>query len=155
MQMQVDSTKIRKWREAHCWSQEHLAYMAGVSLRTIQRLENGESVSQETVMALAAALDVPPNALSIDAQAQAKEAAQAQSAKSKREANLGFWIHFVTYIGVIGLLFAINITSEREDLWAAWPAIGWGVGLFAHGAVVILTNRFSTDEIALKPLDRD
>ncbi|MEO1152227.1 MAG: 2TM domain-containing protein, partial [Pseudomonadota bacterium] len=66
--------------------------------------------------------------------------------KKRRDASLAFWIHLVTYIGVIALLFAINLNSKREGLWVVWPAIGWGVGVFAHGATVLLTNRLSNDE---------
>ena len=48
MQMQVNSEKIRRWREERCWSQEHLAEVSGISLRTVQRLENGGSTDLGT-----------------------------------------------------------------------------------------------------------
>ena len=50
--------RIRMLREARAWTQAHLADAAGVSLRTIQRLETVHSCSLETMLALAAALDV-------------------------------------------------------------------------------------------------
>jgi len=146
MEMKVDVEKIRNWREDRCWSQEHLADTAGVSLRTIQRLEKGEGVSRDTVMSLAAAFDVDVVALTVDVHRQAKEALLTQAIKKRRDASLAFWIHLITYIGVIALLFAINLNSKREGLWVVWPAIGWGVGVFAHGATVLLTNRLSNDE---------
>jgi transcriptional regulator with XRE-family HTH domain len=49
---------IRTLREARSWTQAHLADAAGVSLRTIQRLETVHSCSPETLLALAAALGV-------------------------------------------------------------------------------------------------
>jgi transcriptional regulator with XRE-family HTH domain len=49
---------IRTLREARAWTQAHLADAAGVSLRTIQRLETVHSCSPETLLALAAALDI-------------------------------------------------------------------------------------------------
>jgi transcriptional regulator with XRE-family HTH domain len=49
---------IRTLREARSWTQAHLAGAAGVSLRTIQRLETVHSCSPETLLALAAALGV-------------------------------------------------------------------------------------------------
>jgi transcriptional regulator with XRE-family HTH domain len=50
--------RIRELREARAWTQAHLADAAGVSLRTIQRLESLHSCSHETLLALAAALQV-------------------------------------------------------------------------------------------------
>ena len=49
---------VQKLREQKGWTQEHLAHASGMSLRTIQRLEAGKSVSKETIINVAAALDV-------------------------------------------------------------------------------------------------
>lgn len=49
---------IRRLRCERAWSQEHLAAVAGVSLRTVQRVETGFPCASETVQALAAALAV-------------------------------------------------------------------------------------------------
>jgi DNA-binding XRE family transcriptional regulator len=49
---------IRNLREARAWTQAHLAEAAGLSLRTVQRLESLHSCSNETLLALAAALEV-------------------------------------------------------------------------------------------------
>lgn len=58
--MQVNSARVRQLRESKAWSQEHLASCAGVSLRTVQRMEAEGRGSHETVMALASALGVTP-----------------------------------------------------------------------------------------------
>jgi transcriptional regulator with XRE-family HTH domain len=50
--------KVRGLREARSWTQQHLADAAGLSLRTVQRLEAMHSGSAETLLAVAAALDV-------------------------------------------------------------------------------------------------
>jgi transcriptional regulator with XRE-family HTH domain len=49
---------IRELREARAWTQAHLADAAGLSLRTVQRLESLHSCSHETLLSLAAALEV-------------------------------------------------------------------------------------------------
>jgi transcriptional regulator with XRE-family HTH domain len=49
---------IKKLRKQHHYSQEQLAMIAGVSLRTIQRIESGHSASLETLKSLAAAFEV-------------------------------------------------------------------------------------------------
>ena len=56
--MKVDATLVKRLREAKSWSQEHLATVAGVSHRTVQRVESDGTASLETRMALASALDV-------------------------------------------------------------------------------------------------
>jgi transcriptional regulator with XRE-family HTH domain len=57
--------KVRKLRERKAWTQEHLAKAADVSLRTVQRAEDGV-MSAETLSALAGALDLPVEQLSYD-----------------------------------------------------------------------------------------
>ncbi len=49
---------IKSLRLKHNWSQEHLATISGVSLRTIQRIEAGNKASMETLKSLAAVFDV-------------------------------------------------------------------------------------------------
>ena len=39
MTMQINAQRVKHLREQKCWSQQQLADMAGISLRTIQRLE--------------------------------------------------------------------------------------------------------------------
>ena len=45
MAFKADAAKIKRWREERQWSQEHLADLAGIGLRTVQRIENGELAS--------------------------------------------------------------------------------------------------------------
>lgn len=58
-EMKLDADRIRTLRERRAWSQEHLAAVAGVSVRTLQRIEAGAGASHDTCLSLAAALDVP------------------------------------------------------------------------------------------------
>jgi DNA-binding XRE family transcriptional regulator len=51
--------ELKNQRENAGWSQEMLAEMADVSLRTIQRVEAGNQTSIETAKALASALSLP------------------------------------------------------------------------------------------------
>lgn len=61
--MNVDTTLVKKLREARAWSQDHLAQVAGLSLRTIQRVEADGTASAETKMAIASAFDIEAAAL--------------------------------------------------------------------------------------------
>jgi len=51
--MQIDGNWIRQQREQRAWSQEHLAQVSGLGLRTIQRIESTGSGSAESALALA------------------------------------------------------------------------------------------------------
>lgn len=61
--MQADSDRLRALRAARHWSQEQLAELSGLNLRTIQRLESGARISTESLRALAAVFEVPPDSL--------------------------------------------------------------------------------------------
>jgi len=61
--MKIDSNLVKKLRVAKNWSQEQLSNASGLSLRTIQRLENGGNASIESVRALATAFEIDPNEL--------------------------------------------------------------------------------------------
>ena len=58
MEMKVNSTLIRSERENRGWTQEHLASVTGLSLRTIHRIEKTGSASFESVTALASVLSI-------------------------------------------------------------------------------------------------
>ena len=62
-EMKIDPTRLRQLREQRAWSQEQLAEIAGLNVRTVQRVEASGSASLETRMALAAALEVGPDGL--------------------------------------------------------------------------------------------
>jgi transcriptional regulator with XRE-family HTH domain len=49
---------LQKLRLQHGWSQEQLADLSGVSVRTIQRLEQGKPAATETLKNLGAVLNV-------------------------------------------------------------------------------------------------
>jgi transcriptional regulator with XRE-family HTH domain len=62
-EMKLDAKTVKRLRTERAWSQEQLAQIADVSLRTIQRVEADGSASRETRMALAAAFGIDVRAL--------------------------------------------------------------------------------------------
>lgn len=56
--MRVDAELISKTRAARGWSQEKLARVSGLNLRTIQRIENTAVASLRSKSAVASALDL-------------------------------------------------------------------------------------------------
>ena len=62
--MKINSAVIISARQSRAWSQQHLAVVCGVSLRTIQRVENNGSGSLETIKSIAAGLELTVSELS-------------------------------------------------------------------------------------------
>lgn len=44
---------LRRLRQGRLWTQDHLALVSGISIRTIQRVEAGHSAVPDTLFALA------------------------------------------------------------------------------------------------------
>ncbi len=61
--MHINSARLREMRLARQWSQEQLAKLSALNLRTIQRLESGAKISTESLRALAAVFEVPAESL--------------------------------------------------------------------------------------------
>ena len=59
-----------------------------------------------------------------------------QLARKRASAKLGWYIHASVYVAVNLLLAALSAMSGGD--WAVFPAVGWGIGLAMHGAVVFL-----------------
>jgi transcriptional regulator with XRE-family HTH domain len=56
--MKINAELVFRARKDRCWSQEELAIAAGLSLRTVQRIENESSASLQSKKALASALEI-------------------------------------------------------------------------------------------------
>jgi transcriptional regulator with XRE-family HTH domain len=53
----------------------------------------------------------------------------------------GWYIHALQYVVVIGALFVLNASMSKGVWWVQWPALGWGIGLMAHGLSISKRNR--------------
>ena len=111
MQFRPDAEKIKRWREERLWSQEHLADLAGVGLRTVQRIENGDPASRDSVMALAAAFNVEAAALTINADTEAAEQRERKAKKGVAALRLGFLINLACWVfGMLVLSPSASVT---------------------------------------------
>jgi transcriptional regulator with XRE-family HTH domain len=139
MQFNADAAKIKRWREERHWSQEHLAELAGIGLRTVQRIENGETASQDSLKALAAAFNVDVMALSVDPRVKAAEALQREQARKVAALRLSFWIHLASYLMGMVIFAGISIGMGSASVML-WPAIWWTVGLSGHAVTVVIVE---------------
>jgi transcriptional regulator with XRE-family HTH domain len=139
---------IQKLRLQRGWSQQQLADLSGLSVRTIQRIEQGQVASTESLKSLAAVFEIEFSTLqepdmntatapTTPASFDAEEAlAFAQVRKLK-----GFYLHLTQYVIVVTLLLGINLWAHPQYLWVRWVAMGWGIGVLFHGLRVF--ERFS------------
>lgn len=63
MDMKINKDTLRRERELRAWTQSHLADVADLSMRTVQRIERTGDASMESASALAAALNLNLSAL--------------------------------------------------------------------------------------------
>lgn len=129
---------IRKLRIDKGWSQETLAEVSGLSVRTIQRLERGDKASLETLTALAAVFEVDVSTLSTEAPMYTPNELSKEERRAIRYVRdlKAFYSHAATYAVVIFGLFIINLFTGITTPWFIWPMLGWGVGVAAHGLSV-------------------
>src|SRR5262245_15108442 len=113
MEMRVDSNRIRSERENRGWSQGHLASVAGLSLRTIQRIEKTGFASFESVTALASVFSVEV------ADLRAEESRPSPGRAIRLSLELPLRLALAVVSGVLcALLF-----RWRFDTW--WFGFGW------------------------------
>jgi len=126
---------VRKLRLRRGWSQADLAEFSGLSIRTIQRIEKGEKPGLESQKSLAAVFDLKVS----DFQEENDMIGDYGVSLDEKSAMMhvrklkSFYSNLILYLVVIGVLFAINLFTDPGYIWAVWPALGWGIGIAAHG----------------------
>ena len=106
---------IRKLRLQRCWSQEQLAELCDLSVRTIQRLEKGDSAGVETYKSLASVFEV-----------NFQELRQQQERSMNKQLNIsndehrvivqvkeikGLYSHLVTFVMVVTALTLLKCVN--------------------------------------------
>lgn len=129
---------IRKLRIQRGWSQDQLAQMTGLNIRTIQRIERGQTPSLESIKVFAAVFETeiytlqPETVMPTEQNISLEEARVIEYIRDLK----GFYGHLFTYAMVISGLFIFNFLTTPEHFWVIWPAFGWGIGLVAHALSV-------------------
>ena len=135
---------VQKLRLQRGWSQQQLAELSGLNVRTIQRIEKGQEPSVESLKSLAAVFNVEFSTLK--EQGMDNVISETQSAEEILAFNQvrklkGFYIHLAQYVLVIALLTVINALTTPNRWWVQWVIMGWGIGVFFHWLQI--SERFS------------
>ena len=127
---------VQKLRLQRGWSQQQLAELSGLSARTIQRIENGQPASAESLKSLASVFEIDFSTLTSEQGMSDSNTSspEEQLAFAKVRRIKGFYIHLAQYIIIICALAVINLVTYPSRLWFVWPAIGWGIGIAVHAA---------------------
>ncbi len=131
---------IQKLRLQRGWSQQQLADLSGLSVRTVQRIEQGQVASTESLKSLAAVFEIDfstlqepgMNIITAPASPAAFDADEALAFAQVRKLK-GFYLHLAQYVVVLTLLLGINLWTRPQYLWVGWVAMGWGIGVLFHG----------------------
>ena len=131
---------IQKLRLQRGWSQQQLADLSGLSVRTVQRIEQGQVASSESLKSLAAVFEIDfstlqepgMNTTTAPASPAAFDADEALAFAQVRKLK-GFYLHLAQYVVVVTLLLGINLWTRPQYLWVGWVAMGWGIGVLFHG----------------------
>lgn len=125
---------IRNLRLKKSWSQKQLAEISGLSVRTIQRIEQGDKPSLESAMSLAAIFEVDVAMIS----SESEESQLTDLENSKLEA-IGyihgikqFYLHLSLYVI---LAIASLILWGLSISLIVWLFFSWGVIVLVHGLV--------------------
>jgi len=126
---------VQKLRLQRGWSQQQLAELSGLNVRTIQRIEKGQEPSVESLKSLAAVFNVEFSTLK--EQGMDNALSETQSAEEILAFNQvrklkGFYIHLAQYVLVVALLAVINALTTPNHWWVQWVVMGWGIGVFFH-----------------------
>lgn len=127
---------IQKLRLQRGWSQEQLAELSGLSVRTIQRLERGQTASVESLKSLGAVFEIDFSNLRepvMDPTMSQGVSADETVAFARVRNIKRFYIHVVQYCVTVGVLAIANYVFYPRYFWVVWVAIGWGAALVFHG----------------------
>lgn len=140
----IDGELVRKLRVVKSWSQEELAQIAGLSARTVQRIEAEGVGSLETRRALAAAFGLPPADLLDREPADGHSTRDPADDELSREAasepfverpsmGLGFGLFLLSTLWIVIIGFALSIAL------GAFAGKPWATiyGLFCLGGIVL------------------
>lgn len=128
---------LRALRRQHGWSQAELAEVSDLSVRTIQRIENGSRPSLEAIKALATSFNLSAAELQIKLDLDRSETMTDPLSQPSAANSLiapGFERLFWHAMVFAAIMCVIAFVTAQLDVTTR---LGWGVGLIWAGALCI------------------
>ena len=147
---------VRKLRLQRGWSQEQLAQMSGLSVRTIQRIERGQKAGLESLKSLASVFDVDLSQLHEDTTMNDTDNMtwdEQRALEYVRDVK-GFYSHLATFVVTMIGLFILNYTISPGYIWAWWSLFGWGIGVVSHALSVFEVFNFLDADWERKQIEK-
>ena len=139
---------IQKLRTDKGWSQEELAMHAGISVRTIQRIENGKRASLESLKCLAAVFETSVSELVQEKPMTTTESTSQHLLEMKEKEAIayvenlkGFHMNWIAFLVVMPCLYLLNKQVSPETLWVAIVGVAWAFAIVLHA--IVLFGMFS------------
>ncbi len=104
MKENIDRVILLNKRQSKAWTQNHLAEISGLSLRTIQRIEKTGKASYESIKSLASVYNIEAQDLMLTDDPIGTAINSSQSIKGKSLAKIGL---LFSYVVVIALFYAL------------------------------------------------
>jgi transcriptional regulator with XRE-family HTH domain len=147
--MNPDTINLRdtkKMRLERHWSQDQLAIMSGLSIRTIQRIENGENAGLESLKALAAVFEI-----NITDSDKTQEREQIRKEEEYFQNIKGFYK--LLAISILSLVTPFIMAIYDSSSWSIflWILLSWGVILGIYSLNVF---DFFGEEWKMKMIDK-
>lgn len=129
MEHMINSDLVKTLRQQRSWTQDQLATVAGMSLRTVQRIEKEGVCSLESRQALAAAFEIDAASLQNDPIAETQEAKNKQRDKHLRRVRL--YSFAGNTLGILSAFAGITYSVINGGMTGGEAGIWYGcVGLF-------------------------
>lgn len=121
-QNKINLRELKKMRLERHWSQDQLAEMSGLSIRTIQRIENGENAGLESLKALAAVFEI-----NIEDSDKKEEIEQIRIEEAYIQNVKGFYK--LLAIAILSLAAPFIIAVNDSSFWNVffWILLSWAV----------------------------
>lgn len=118
----INLRDLKKMRLERHWSQDQLAEMSGLSIRTIQRIENGENAGLESLKSLGAVFEI-----NIADSNKKEEMEQIRKEEEYFQNVKGFYK--LSAIAVLSLVAPLIIAINDSSHWNVflWILISWVV----------------------------
>lgn len=134
--------KVKKLRLERAWSQEQLAQLSSLSIRTIQRVENNEVPSLETLSALASVFNVSVSDLVLEPLTESSELDnRINEARFQVKNEIRLLKAVIVAVIVCSIMYAVNYIYSPELNWPIWVITIWGGILFIKSLRLFILDK--------------